>query len=109
MTPLFTTMVGLHQKHANELATALHAAGQPAEDDGSFMSTVHRTVINIRSLFGGLGQSVLPGLIDGETRNVSAYDKALDETGVPADIRTLLTRQRGELQAAIQTMQAAKS
>jgi uncharacterized protein (TIGR02284 family) len=104
LTPLFTKMTGLHQHHADELAAALHGAGEPADDDGSFMSTVHRTVMDVRALFGGLDDSVLPGLIDGETRNIAAYDKALDETGLPPDIRALLTRQRDALQAAIRAM-----
>jgi uncharacterized protein (TIGR02284 family) len=109
LAPLFTKMTGLHQHHADELAAALHGAGEPADDDGSFMSTVHRTVMNVRALFDGLGKSVLPGLIDGETRNIAAYDKALDETGLPPDIRTLLTRQRDDLRAAIRTMEAQQT
>jgi uncharacterized protein (TIGR02284 family) len=104
LTPLFTKMTGLHQKHADELAAALHGAGQPADDDGAFMSAVHRTFINIRALFGGFNQTILPALIDGETRNVAAYNKALDETGLPADIRALLTRQRDALLAAMHSM-----
>jgi uncharacterized protein (TIGR02284 family) len=109
MSSLFRDMIALHTKNADELAAALHQAGVPVNDSASFMSTVHRTVISIRSLFGGLGQSVLPGLIDGESRNISHYDRALAATTLPAATRTLLITQRGRLAAAISKMQAEKA
>jgi len=104
LTPLFTTMTALHQKHANELAAALHGAGQPAGNDGFFMTIVHGTFINIRALFGCLNQCILPALMNGEARNVAAYNKALDETRLPAEIRALLARQRDALLAAMHIM-----
>ena len=105
MTPLFRDMIALHERNATELAAQLRAAGEQANDDGSFMSTVHRTIMSVRGLFGGLGESVVPGLIDGEKRNVSSYDDALKINGLPADTRLLLTQQRERLQAAIDSMQ----
>jgi uncharacterized protein (TIGR02284 family) len=109
MTPLFREMIALHARHADELGDQLRAQGEVANDDGSFMSTVHRTVIGIRSLFGGLGESVLPGLIDGEKRNVSHYDDVLRDETLPAATRDLLLRQRAQLETVIAGMQAAKS
>jgi uncharacterized protein (TIGR02284 family) len=106
MTPLFREMIALHEHNAAELASLLKAAGVQSNDDGSFMSTVHRTIMSVRGLFGGLGESVVPGLIDGEKRNIASYDDALKIDGLPADTRQLLTRQRERLQAAIATMQA---
>jgi hypothetical protein len=41
------------------------------DENGFFMSVVHKTIIDVRSLFNGLDDSVLPGLIDGEKRNVA--------------------------------------
>ena len=51
----------------------------------------------------------VPGLIDGEKRNVSHYDDALKDGTLPATARDLLQRQRRELETAILGMQAAKS
>jgi N-acetylglucosamine-6-phosphate deacetylase len=48
----------------------------------------------------------LPGLIDGEKRNVSKYDEALKPSGVPANLVTLLTRQRESLVKKIAELQA---
>jgi hypothetical protein len=45
-------------------------------------------------------------LVDGEKRNISAYDDALKINGLPADTRKLLTQQRERLQAAVASMQA---
>jgi uncharacterized protein (TIGR02284 family) len=78
LAPLFRKMVELHDRHATELAERLSALGEEADEDGSFMSTVHRTVISIRSILTGLDESILPGLIDGEERNLRAYDEAID-------------------------------
>jgi uncharacterized protein (TIGR02284 family) len=104
LTSLFREMIALHEGNADELSACLVRAGAPVNDDGSFMSVVHRTIMSVRSLFGGLGESVLPGLIDGEERNKSGYDKALQMQALPVDLRGLLTKQRDRIDAAIAGM-----
>jgi hypothetical protein len=49
---------------------------------------------------------VLPGLIDGEQRNVSKYDEALKSSDVPVSVVSLLDRQRHGLAQKIMHMQA---
>lgn len=110
MTPLFRDMIALHEGHAAALARELTKAGEKADDSGSFMSAVHRAIMDVRSLFNGLDAGVLPGLIDGEQRNAAKYDKALTDARPSQDIATLLTGQRAaivEKIAAMQAMQAA--
>ncbi len=104
MTLLFQNMIALHTKNANELAVALTNSGETADEDGSFMGTIHRTVMSIRSLFGGLNESVLPGLIDGEERNLSYYDETLRLPNLPPMTRVLLENQKNRLVAAIVSM-----
>jgi len=106
LTSLFHDMIALHGKHADELLSLIRSLGENASDEGSFMSNVHRTIITIRSLFGGLNESILPGLIDGEKRNVSHYDDALNEQTLPESANALLLRQRDELRSAVGRMQA---
>lgn len=106
MTPLFREMIALHATNAEELAAALSGSGIVPDENGSFMSTVHRTVISIRSIFGGLDESVLPGLIDGETRNRSAYDNTLERTDVSVQQRSMLETQRLRIDTAITRMEA---
>ena len=108
MSPLFADMVRLHQSHADALAQQLAAAGEQPDTSGSFMSTVHRTIMDVRSLFNGLDASVLPGLIDGEKRNVAAYDDALAKTRPPAELSSLLSGQRADLVKKIAEMEAMK-
>jgi hypothetical protein len=48
---------------------------------------------------------VLPGLIDGEKRNVSKYEDALKQAGVPPNVAALLKRQREGLVKKISWMQ----
>jgi len=108
LTPLFRDMIVLHSKNAEELAAELREAGEREDESGSFMSHVHKTIMSIRSLFDGLGKSVLPGLIDGETRNVSSYEDALREQELPSRVRALLERQRDRIEVEITLMRIAK-
>lgn len=107
LTPLFQAMIALHGRHANALAADLQHHGERVSDDGSFLSTIHRTVISIRSLFGRLDESILPGLIDGEKRIISHYDEALKEC--PAEERPNLSSQRASLQAKVQEMERMRT
>ncbi len=77
LTPLFQELIAKRTQHATELEGHLAAHQQPAGDGTSFMATVHRTVISVRALFTELDDTILPGLIDGETRIVGYYDDAL--------------------------------
>jgi hypothetical protein len=86
----------------------LRGMGERASDDGSFMSTVHRTIMDVRSFFGGLGQSVLPGLIDGEKRNVDSYNEVLKTLDLPVRLRERLVQQRVRLESSISDMEATK-
>ena len=106
MSPLFAEMMTLHDGHAAKLADLSAGAGEQAES-GSFMSTVHETIMDVRAMFSGLDESALPGLIDGERRNVKTYDQVLNEQ--PAQpARAVLEQQRTELQAKIAKMEAMK-
>jgi uncharacterized protein (TIGR02284 family) len=106
---LFREMISLHAKHADALALQLRKRGEVADEDGSFMSNIHRAIMDIRSLFGGLDQSVLPGLIDGEERNLSRYNKALDLVGLSEEDRALLLRQRAVIEDAVAKMRSLKA
>ncbi|MCG6205163.1 PA2169 family four-helix-bundle protein [Rhodopseudomonas sp. HC1] len=105
LTSLFRDMIALHHGNAEELGALLINAGETADDSGSFMSVVHKTIMSVRSLFDGLDGSVLPGLIDGEKRNVSKYDDAIADAGAAPAVLTTLTAQRGKLQEKIALME----
>ena len=91
-------MVGVHELNAQEIAAVLTGVSEEVDSDGSLMSVVQRTIIEVRSIFNGLGESMLPGLIDGEKRNVELYDEALKADAVPPAIEKMLADQRGRIQ-----------
>ena len=107
LTPLFTELASVHEQQANELARLLLERGEKPDNDGSFMSVVHKTIMDVRSLFGGLDEGVIPGLIDGEKRNIDKYDQALKEAGI-ADVQDVLRSHRAELSALVDRMSAMK-
>lgn len=109
MGPLFREMIAVHGANGDELAVHLRSRGEEPDEEGSFMSTIHRTIMDIRSLFGGLDESVLSGLIDGEERNVARYEKAAASPDATDQDRALISRQRSVLEAAITKMRALKS
>ena len=109
MTPLFRDMIALHEGNAAELARELTKANEIPDDEGSFMTVVHKTIMDVRSLFNGLDESVLPGLIDGEKRNVSKYDDALKDAKTTPDIAPLLNAQRSRIAQKIALMETQKA
>jgi uncharacterized protein (TIGR02284 family) len=109
MIALFRDMIALHDSHAGELARELTRRNELADDEGSFMTVVHKTIMDVRSMFDGLDESVLPGLIDGEKRNVAKYDAALNTPEVPATVTSLLMRQRDNLARKIGFMEMERA
>lgn len=109
MSPLFREMIALHEGNASELARKLTEANEIPDDKGSFMTVVHQTIMDVRSLFNGLDESVLPGLIDGEKRNVSKYDDAFDVVKKSPEIAALFDAQRGRIVHKIANMEMQKA
>lgn len=105
LRPLFQDMISLHNLHASEIASALIAEGHKPDNDGSFMSTVHWAVINVRALVTGLDESILPGLIDGEKRIVGYYDDAITASAGWGPVLTILEKQRAAVLGKISAMQ----
>ena len=105
---VFADMAALHQANADEIKSLIAANEQP-DEDGSFMSTIHRTIMDVRALFGGLDESVLTGLIDGEKRNLSHYDEALACAAGDSEVAAVLRGERDRIFAAITKLQSLKA
>lgn len=108
LTPLFREMITLRQTHAAQIAGHLQELGEQVDSDGSYMSTVHRTVISVRSVLTDLDESILPGLIDGEERIVGYYDEAIEERPSSSPEHETLINQRETVQAKIDEMKQLK-
>lgn len=95
LVSLYQEMIALRRQSIAELEPLLIKAGLTPDRDGSYMSTVHRTIISFQSMLTDLDETVLPGFIDGEKRILKTYDEAIVQSGDPD--REVLTRQRAEL------------
>ena len=104
LTPLFRDMIALRSRDAAELSRLLTALGAQADNEGSFMSAVHRTVISIRSVFSELDESILPGLIDGEERILGYYDEAIGTVLPGSEENAALMAQRTSLKTTVAAM-----
>jgi uncharacterized protein (TIGR02284 family) len=106
MTAFLAGMVGLRNRHSEELAAKLAREGEEVSDDGSFMTLVHETVMNVRSLFSGLDESALPGILDGEERVLKTYDEALAEATSGTSLHRTLSAQREAVASVIEEIRA---
>jgi uncharacterized protein (TIGR02284 family) len=106
LTPLFKELIAMRDREISDVATLIQCAGLVADPSGTFMSTVHRTVISIRSMLTGLGDNILPGLIDGEERVLKGYDEAISASRLEMDYSAIdiLQRHRNSLATKIADM-----
>ncbi|NPU13120.1 PA2169 family four-helix-bundle protein [Bradyrhizobium sp. 83002] len=101
---LFAEMIALKERDHAELHDALRRMGETPDEAGSFMSTVHQTVIRVRSVLTGLGTNALSSFVNGEEQILGQYDDALKDCADDAATTATLTRQRQSLQAKIAQM-----
>lgn len=106
MAALFASMLTLKDRHVSELEGLLRERGVEPDESGSFLTTINRAIISIKSVFGGVDESVIPGLIDGESRIVGYYDDAVLAASDNEREKQVLTKQRLELTQMIDTMRA---
>jgi uncharacterized protein (TIGR02284 family) len=74
-----------HMGHAHDIAGLLLERGERPDADGSYMSVVHKLVLNARFMITADEESLLPGLRDGEKRLLEVYDDTLRETEIAAN------------------------
>jgi hypothetical protein len=77
LTTLFQELLALHTTHVAGLCDEIEKNAAPAADEGSIIGAVNKTIMGVRSYFGGLGPAVLPSLIDSEEQNIAFYRDAL--------------------------------
>jgi uncharacterized protein (TIGR02284 family) len=107
LVTLFEEMIALRQQATVELEPLLLKAGATPDPEGSFMSTVHRTIISVQSMMTDLDETVLPGFIDGEKRILGYYDDAISKA--PEPDRDVLSRQRTALIERIEAMERRRA
>lgn len=79
---------------AAELAAEVRRLGGSPDRRGSMAGSLHRGWINVRSaVSGGSAPAVLAEAERGEDATKTAYERALSEAALPADLRTIVERQ----------------
>jgi uncharacterized protein (TIGR02284 family) len=101
---MFQEMMSLHQNAHAELHKTLHRLGVPVDEDGSFMTAVHKAVISVRAATVGLDQNSISSFVDGEERIVEHYDKAIADAVGDVEALAILKRQRAALANKISDM-----
>ena len=102
---LFSEMAALKEKDHAELHAGLTKLGEKPDESGSFMATVHKTVIGVRAATTGLGTNSLSSFVMGEKQVVDEYDKAIVECSSDRELVATLTRQKHSLLAKIAEME----
>jgi uncharacterized protein (TIGR02284 family) len=96
----------VHEKAHAELHHLLLARGMKPDERGAFMSTVHKTIISVRSAVTGLDEASLSAFADGEERIVGQYNSAIEDNHDDAAVVGLLERQKEALKDEIRVMRA---
>jgi uncharacterized protein (TIGR02284 family) len=107
VSALVSGMVTMRSSHHRQLDRCLHAMGEQPDESGSFMSNVHRTIIKIRSVFTGVDENIIPGLIDGDSRILEQYRETI-RAGDRPDAVEMLQKQSSELAQKIHEMEALR-
>lgn len=103
---LFGGMVALRQNDHEQLHRVLTEMGEKPDEDGSFMTTVHRAVIGVRSAITGVDKGSLSAFASGEEKMVKEYDDALSQDDINNETRALLAHQKAVLAERIAQMKA---
>jgi uncharacterized protein (TIGR02284 family) len=103
---IFERVKTLHENAHAELHGALRARGLSPDDNGSFMSAVHKTVISVRSAVAGLDDRSLSSFASGEERIVQDYERAIEDNRDDGSLVAVLQRQKAELETVISEMTA---
>lgn len=97
-------MISLRHTDHQELHQSLILAGQVPDENGSFMSVVHETVVGVRAALTGISKKTLPAFASGEQNIVEEYDDALQEMSDDPKITEVLKRQKENLLTKIAEM-----
>lgn len=100
---LLRTADSLHAAAHADIHRILAGRGDRPADDGSFMGTVHKTVITTRAALVGLDEGALDAFASGEENTLERYDEAIRDEGDPA-VREKLSEHRTALAAQIGKM-----
>lgn len=106
---LFVKMIGESHKHKMALATEVQALGEDAESGTTNSGKIYRAWMDVKALFTGHDRkTVLNNCEFGEDAAQKAYKMALEEEGLSADLRSLITEQKADLRVSHDEIKALR-
>lgn len=98
-----------HSSHVEELGPVLARLNGETSAEGSWMTPVQETVMQIRAWLTGIDEGVVPAVVRGERSLLELYDEALALAGGDSRAWDTLTRQRSELSTQVAALEARRS
>ena len=106
---LFNQYAQQRESFATELQTLVRQLGGEPTDSGSVTAAFHRGWIGLKDQITSGDSGILGECVRGEEHAVGQYEKLVGDSGTPAEAKTLLTRQHGEIQQALTHMKSLHS
>ncbi|RAJ25562.1 ferritin-like domain-containing protein [Pedobacter cryoconitis] len=98
---LFVKMIAESHKIKLALATAVQGTGTDMETGTTTSGKIYRAWMDVKAVFTGHDRkTILNNCEAGEDAAQRAYKSALEEEGLSADTRSLITQQKSELRAS---------
>ena len=104
---LFFSYAEQRETFQAELQDLIAAHGGEREDEpsGSFLGALHRAWMDIKAdLDENKAEEVLEETVRGEERTLEDYDRILEEYKLPADLHSVILKQRNAVDAALKKM-----
>jgi len=106
---LFVKMIGQSHKHRLDLATAVQGSGTELETGTTTSGKIYRAWMDVKAVFTGHDRkTVLNNCEAGEDAAQRAYKSALEEEGLSAETRALVTEQKAELRVSHDEIKALR-
>lgn len=106
---LFVKMIGESHQHKMALATEVQALGEDAESGTTNSGKIYRAWMDVKAIFSGHDRkTILNNCEFGEDAAQKAYKMALEEEGLSADLRSLITEQKADLRVSHDEIKALR-
>ncbi|NJL33244.1 MAG: PA2169 family four-helix-bundle protein [Chloroflexaceae bacterium] len=107
---LFRAFADQRAGFKNEVQSVVARFGATPETSGSMAAKVHRGWLDLKKTFAERNdEAILEECANGDEVALHTYDSALDNTDLPADVRTLLQAQRVAVQEAHDRVEALEA
>lgn len=106
---LFVKMIGESHKYKMALATEVQALGEDIEEGTTNSGKIYRAWMDVKAVFTGHDRkTVLNNCEFGEDAAQKAYKMALEEEGLSANIRALISEQKMSLRSSHDEIKALR-